>query len=87
MYHLRELHRERLRHAGAPEIEHMTRAARAEGVPGEDRAQRLGGQQVPGSREYGRQSPRAGVSATSNRTPDTNPSGGETRPRQRKPRS
>jgi hypothetical protein len=86
LYHLSELHRERLRHAGSPETEDTPRTVRAEGIPGEDRAQRLGGQEVPDSREYGQQPPRAGVSTTSNRTPDTSPSGTVARPRRAKPR-
>jgi hypothetical protein len=77
MYHLRELHRRRLQHAGSPEIEDMPRTARAEGVPGVDRTQRTGGQDVPDSRDYGQQPPRAGVSTTGNRTPDTSPSGAD----------
>ena len=66
--------------AGTPEMDGMPRSVRAEGLPGEDRAQRLGGQRVPDSREYGQQPPRAGVSTTSNRSPDVSPSGDDALP-------
>jgi hypothetical protein len=75
MYRLRELHRERLRHAGAPELGDLSATERAEGIPGGDRAQRTGGREVPDSREYGQQPPSAGVSATGSHAVDSTPSG------------
>jgi hypothetical protein len=87
MYRRRDLHREHLMQAGTPDIEDMPRAVRTEGLPGEDRAQRLGGQRVAASRDYGQQPPRAGVSTTSNRTPDVSPSGDDAHPPEQDRRS
>jgi hypothetical protein len=73
IYRQRELHRERLRHAGAPEVEHMSPpGARAENT-GAERSQHAGGRQVPESREYGQKPPSAGVSATGSGPEDTTP--------------
>ena len=77
MYRLSELHRERLRHAGAPELTDLPEAGRAEGISSGGRAQRTGGREVPDLQEYGQQAPSAGVSATGSRAEDSTPSGAD----------
>ncbi len=54
LYRLRGIRREHLRHVRTPPQEDMPLWVRAEGIPGVDRTQRLGGQVAPGSRDYAR---------------------------------